>query len=947
MGFIIVPLILALIPYMFNWSIFDFFVLIILTFGAFQFLLMLCNTPNKVHLYMGEHVNVVSAYFSDVLENTIAYSSFNDKLIAIYIVILVVMIINSLIFGNRSYSIYDKLLFIWNNKQYCLLFIWNSKKDLLLILLTIWFLIIVINAMLFTVGLGIVVNTTSFKMFLYTFLAKVTSIRVVLTIIISSITKQLRIEHFSISISTVLFMSLLGGVNYFYLIPYINMLASPILAYLGSKYLEYCSLVDFKYSYNEDLVEGICNILNKFPIISKYLPLFTKQLYNTNTSYILSPFRLIYTKIIKVSNPFIPLTKLSKFTSITIATIIPNKADVFISYKGRIADISLLFRSFAADISKFVSNCSNLKCEINLTNTGEIVTINSVFKNLCFEEYYLEKITGNIKSNFSYEENSIYYKSNFRVKELLALTDPARIGSDLKVYMERAIQQDTDSRITDKGKRKMVEFEDYPVTDEEYDLSEYDCIRANLYFVDNRPRVLLDFDPNMLLEEDYLIDLLTKGRSVIYYHYLSRNLSEEDITNCIDEFKFEHLNMGFENSDKDYVKLHDAFLKKCKGIMTSKNIKHDNIKPFSTDYIDYLKKSRLNIADSSISDLAEGSNYASNSNLAEANISDLASFSISDVVYPPVSDLEEASSSNVADNTSLDKEHGLEPAEIRALLNELRSRQKNFYFSKEPNSLTCKLSELGIRSKNRIYKDNGEINPITRTLSKVYQVKYDDIVKYHSKSSRLTVNDICFVLNGLLEDRVMNQLTNAECGTLCKGLKIRMNKFIDNRISQGLPGEACQFNDLNFIYSGGVILELNSENIDNDFSYLLTRLVFTQQRLFENTVGKLKFSCASLNLICNSLFHQSNPEILTKREMSLVVNELETRKAAIKFDEVKFTHLKLSRKSGKILEDFKSSDFTDLLERLYYQDSNLFNERFYTTNVNTLIKNVKNIFSNE
>lgn len=79
----------------------------------------------------------------------------------------------------------------------------------------------------------------------------------------------------------------------------------------------------------------------------------------------------------------------------------------------------------------------------------------------------------------------------------------------------------------------------------------------------------------------------------------------------------------------------------------------------------------------------------------------------------------------------------------------------------------------------------------------------------------------------------------------------------------------------------------------------------------------------------------------------MVVNELETRKAAIKHEQVKFTHVKLSRKCGKILEDLKSNDFTDLLERLDYQDSHLFNVRFYTTTVNTYIKNVKSLISNE
>lgn len=243
--------------------------------------------------------------------------------------------------------------------------------------------------------------------------------------------------------------------------------------------------------------------------------------------------------------------------------------------------------------------------------------------------------------------------------------------------MEGDFSNTSDQITLNKGKRKLVELEDYPITDEEYGLLEYDCIKANLDFSDNQPRVLLDFDPNMLLEGDYLIDLLTKGRSVIYDHFLTRDLSEEDTTSCINEFKFEHLNMGFNNSDEDCVTLHDAILEKCKGIITSKNIKYDNIKPFSIDYLDYLKKLRLNIADDSISNLAEAFNDTSNSNLSEADISGLASSSVSHVVDPPFSDIEKGSSSNVADNIRLNKQHGLEPEKIRALLNELTRGQKN------------------------------------------------------------------------------------------------------------------------------------------------------------------------------------------------------------------------------------------------------------------------------
>ena len=67
-----------------------------------------------------------------------------------------------------------------------------------------------INFVLFMVGLGIVVDTTSTKMFLYTFLAKITSIRIVLIIITSSISKELRRRDLSLSISTLLVMVTLG-----------------------------------------------------------------------------------------------------------------------------------------------------------------------------------------------------------------------------------------------------------------------------------------------------------------------------------------------------------------------------------------------------------------------------------------------------------------------------------------------------------------------------------------------------------------------------------------------------------------------------------------------------------------------------------------------------------------------------------------------------------------
>lgn len=225
----------------------------------------------------------------------------------------------------------------------------------------------------------------------------------------------------------------------------------------------------------------------------------------------------------------------------------------------------------------------------------------------------------------------------------------------------------------------------------------------------------------------------------------------------------------------------------------------------------------------------------------------------------------------------------------------------------------------------------------------MYPVKPGDIVEVKCGANRTnpTVNDLCFALHDLLEDRVMNPLTNAECGTLYKGLKIRMDKYIDNRRSRSLPPIACRISHLNFKQSGGVILELTNENIDNDISYLLTRLLSTKPILFTYYFGDVNFARTSLKPICNHLYRQSNSERLTKPEMSLVIHELEARMAPIRLLTVKFTHIMLSRKDCKIKEDFESNDFTYLLERLHYNDSHLFNANFIYTDVYTLINNLK------
>ena len=150
------------------------------------------------------------------MESTISCSSFNNTFILLNIVVMIAMIVNGLTLSNIEGGNRSILLDLWNNKGHYLFYIWENKIYFIIILLLIWSVIFMINFVLFMVGLGIMVDTTTTIMFLYTFLAKITSIRIVLIIITSSISKELRRRDLSLSISTLLVMVTLGWFNYLY-----------------------------------------------------------------------------------------------------------------------------------------------------------------------------------------------------------------------------------------------------------------------------------------------------------------------------------------------------------------------------------------------------------------------------------------------------------------------------------------------------------------------------------------------------------------------------------------------------------------------------------------------------------------------------------------------------------------------------------------------------------
>ena len=146
--------------------------------------------------------DIYMGYCISKLEEAIANSQFNDVYLATLFIIGVSMIILSLIGSNKNKSIKDKLIFFIKNFESILLF-----------MICIFIFIFSINIFLFLCGIGVSITTLNLTSFCYTIFCKVVLTRIVVTIIISTYTKQFNLKNFSLSVSSVIFIFILAGIN--------------------------------------------------------------------------------------------------------------------------------------------------------------------------------------------------------------------------------------------------------------------------------------------------------------------------------------------------------------------------------------------------------------------------------------------------------------------------------------------------------------------------------------------------------------------------------------------------------------------------------------------------------------------------------------------------------------------------------------------------------------
>lgn len=116
------------------------------------------QTSKNKNYYNGDMLAIFTGYYLSLVEKTMAHSAFNDTFLSINITIGLSMTIIGLLNSQKTISIKDIFRFIIKNKK--LIFIFGLA--MLLVIFTK-------NMLLFLLGLGVTVDTSSLTLFLYTF----------------------------------------------------------------------------------------------------------------------------------------------------------------------------------------------------------------------------------------------------------------------------------------------------------------------------------------------------------------------------------------------------------------------------------------------------------------------------------------------------------------------------------------------------------------------------------------------------------------------------------------------------------------------------------------------------------------------------------------------------------------------------------------------------------
>lgn len=883
LAFIAIFISFCYIPLSLKWSIPHFVILLLFTLAGLIILTLTYNMYHKESYYNSDLLALVTENYMWKANITISDSVFNDTYLCVNIMLGLSMILIGLLPSRKTMSIKDKFLFIVEN-----------KKKLFIIGLTMLLAISALNMLLFILGLGITVDTSSVTLFLYTFFPKLINIRLILIFITCSITKEFKLDNVSLSLSSLIFMMLLGSVNYYYVLPYFK-----VIMFLGLTKLNHLLsriyLTDYsamKTTSNQSLAEGIYNIITKFPIMGRLSSSFRSYGYNYN---ILSPFRSSYNELIKYKINIYPITKISKFTKIDLFTNVEKRIELFYLYKGNINSLEALLKNdslYLRDlISHFVSSYSNLTCKINLTCADQIVNINTSFKNGHLEEFNLNRTNLNFVSEVDKKASSnvnflnsllnpqcskdlldlspkktnsfdlcpknidsFYDPSADRNRELLHLTDPMNNGYDLQVFMQKGfrnydynVQQGESSRQSlhpfnsNRGIKRPLDSENLNIGGSTGISTNYPCLDIRMIELQNKNYLFLNFDPEKLHSERdaYLDEICTIGRTVLFEHYSSLMSDIKDVRSAVDNYKLEDVSIS-EYIDNSYLILYNAFFEKNKDLFNLSRIEHLNLCLFSKLYLD------------GDLDYSEDDNLDYDDNLDHGD----------NLYYSTQSGQEVLKS--------------FEPKGNNDLIKWLRSKQREYLnnnYNVDVYSLNarCTFSDIKLIYSNNVFSEEGGENEFTNMLTKLWR-ENPDLFSKSNVVAKHSVNTLCARLRKLTPlYPETDYLSKENINIFTEELKTRIrNAYLDKPYYT----KGYTFDDINIRHINGAVVEgiTFQENAFTEY----VRWLFEKKPEFIQTDWSV-LSRAKLNLIYYGLTDLFR-EPLTKDEVTILINGLETRK---------------------------------------------------------------------
>jgi len=290
-------------------------------------------------------------------------------------------------------------------------------------MLYMFIFIFILNIFLILCGLGVSISTLNLTSFFYTLFCKVVLIRIVVTLVISAYTKQFSLNSFSLSVSSVIFIFILAGINFYYIIPLVKFIIGLGLTNATNMFNRISLFIENtggKNSNSESLAKGLNKILTKLPLLGRYLKSTVKGLIVDNSKNRSSPFRINPKYLIRNIMPVYPLIKLSRFTTIFIPQIVSGEWKASFEYKGTLTELAIIFNSnrvYLTDvISKFICKHSNLQCKVKILCNNSIVNLNANFNKGILQEFNLSKVylepVEQWNKNFS-SENSLNNKTFF------------------------------------------------------------------------------------------------------------------------------------------------------------------------------------------------------------------------------------------------------------------------------------------------------------------------------------------------------------------------------------------------------------------------------------------------------------------------------------------------------------------------------------------------------